>query len=95
MRVLKPGGLVGIFDGDYASLTFGHPDPTQAKVNDEAIIDAVVTNPRVMRDMPRLLRAAGLTLVRSFSYVLAEIGSATSGSPPSRHFDGSFQPRER
>jgi hypothetical protein len=55
---------------------FGHPDPTQAKVNDEAIIAAVVTNPRVMRDMPRLLRAAGLTLVRSLSYVLAEIGSA-------------------
>jgi SAM-dependent methyltransferase len=76
VRVLKPGGVIGIFDGDYASLTFGHPNPSKAKANDEAIINAVVTNPRVMRDMPRLLRAAGLTLVTSFSYVLAEIGSA-------------------
>jgi ubiquinone/menaquinone biosynthesis C-methylase UbiE len=76
VRVLKPGGLIGIFDGDYASLTFGHPDPTQAKAKDEAIINAIVSNPRVMRDMPRPLRAAGLTLVTSFSYVLAEIGTA-------------------
>jgi SAM-dependent methyltransferase len=76
VRVLRPGGVVGIFDGDYASLSFGHPDPANAKANDEAIIDATVTNPRVMRDMPRLLRAAGLTLVASFSYVLAEIGRA-------------------
>ena len=76
MRVLRPGGVLGIFDGDYASLTFGHADPAEAKANDEAIIDAIVTNPRVMRDMPRLLRAAGLTLVASFSYVLAEIGRA-------------------
>jgi SAM-dependent methyltransferase len=75
-RVLKPGGVIAVFDGDYASLTFGHPDPTRAKSNDEAIINAIVTNPRVMRDMPRLLRAAGLTLVASFSYVLAEIGRA-------------------
>ena len=28
-RVVKPGGMVGIFDGDYASLTFSHEDPTK------------------------------------------------------------------
>ena len=95
VRVLKPGGVIGIFDGDYASLTFGHPNPTQAKANDEAIINAIVTNPRVMRDMPRLLRAAGLTLVKSFSYVLAEIGVPTSGYQRLRHFGASFQPQER
>lgn len=75
-RVVKPGGLVGVFDGDYASITFGHADPSRAKANDEAIINAVITSPRVMREMPRLLPAAGLTLVRAFSYVLAEIGTA-------------------
>jgi len=75
-RIVRPGGLVGIFDGDYASITFGHPDEAQAKAADEAIINAVITSPRVMRQMPRLLRAAGLTLVASRSYVLAEIGKA-------------------
>jgi ubiquinone/menaquinone biosynthesis C-methylase UbiE len=75
-RVLKPGGMLGIFDGDYASLTFDNEDPAAAKTYDEALINAVVTNPRVMRRMPRLLRKAGLELVTSFSYVLCEIGQA-------------------
>ncbi len=75
-RVLKAGGMVGIFDGDYASLTFDHADPVQGKSYDEALISALVTNPRVMRQMPRLLRAAGLELVTSFSYVLSEVGTA-------------------
>ncbi|TFH88569.1 methyltransferase domain-containing protein [Billgrantia azerbaijanica] len=75
-RLLKPGGRVGIFDGDYASLTFGHADPVLGQANDEALIGAVVTNARVMRQMPRLLQAAGLELVTSFAYVLAEVGKA-------------------
>jgi ubiquinone/menaquinone biosynthesis C-methylase UbiE len=75
-RVVKPGGIMGIFDGDYASLTFGHADPLKAKRNDEALIGALVTNPWVMRQLPRLLSAAGLELVTSFSYVLSEIGKA-------------------
>jgi ubiquinone/menaquinone biosynthesis C-methylase UbiE len=75
-RVLKAGGMVGIFDGDYASLTFEHADPVKGKAYDEALISAVVTNPRVMRQMPRLLRAAGLELVTSFAYVLSEVGTA-------------------
>ncbi len=75
-RVVRPGGMVGIFDGDYASLTFGHADPSKGKVYDDALINAVVTSPRVMRQMPRLLRAAGLELVASFPYVLTEIGKA-------------------
>lgn len=75
-RVLKAGGLVGIFDGDYASLTFNHADPVKGKSYDEALISALVTNPCVMRQMPRLLRAVGLELVTSFSYVLSEVGTA-------------------
>lgn len=75
-RVVRPGGMVGIFDGDYASLTFGHADPAKGRAYDEALIDAVVTSPRVMRQMPRLLRTAGLELVASFPYVVTEIGKA-------------------
>jgi len=75
-RIAKPGSMIGVFDGDYASLTFGHPDPDQAKRDDEALIAAVVTNPRVMRQMPVLAREAELELIGSFPHVLAEVGKA-------------------
>lgn len=75
-RVLAAGGLLGVFDGDYASLTFGHADPVVAKRYDDAVVSAVVTNPRVMRQMPRLLRQTGFELVASFSHVLSEAGTA-------------------
>lgn len=75
-RVVKPGGLVAVFDGDYASLTFGHADVAAARAAEEALMGALVTNPRVMRQMPRLLKAADLELVTSFSWVLAEAGHA-------------------
>ena len=73
-RVLKPGRLIAIFDGDYASMTFALEDPVQSKRYDEALIDALVTSPRVMRQMLRLIRRAGLEMVRTFSYVMAEVG---------------------
>ena len=76
VRVLKAGGKVGIFDGDYASLTFANDDPVVGKATDETIINAIVTNPRVMRQMPQLLREAGLQLVASFAYVVADVGRA-------------------
>jgi ubiquinone/menaquinone biosynthesis C-methylase UbiE len=75
-RVVRRGGIVGIFDGDYASLTFDHPNSAKGKLYDEALISAIVTNPRVMRQMPRLLAEAELELVVSFQHVLAEIGRA-------------------
>jgi ubiquinone/menaquinone biosynthesis C-methylase UbiE len=75
-RLVKPGGLVGVFDGDYASLTFSHEDVAKGKAYDEAVQQATVTSPRVMRQMPRLLREAGFEFMTSFSYVLAEMGKA-------------------
>jgi ubiquinone/menaquinone biosynthesis C-methylase UbiE len=85
-RVAKPGGSIGIFDGDYASLTFGHPDPEQGKRDDDALIAAIVTNPRVMRQMPVLVRDAGLELVASFPYILAEVGAADFWRPAIESF---------
>lgn len=75
-RVVRPGGTIAIFDGDYASLTFALDDPVQSKRYDEALIDAIVTSPRVMRQMPRLIRRAGLDLIAAFPYVLADVGKA-------------------
>jgi SAM-dependent methyltransferase len=83
-RIVKPGGKVGIFDGDFASLTLGTVDPGKGKALDDTIIDALVTNPRVMREMPRLLRAAGLAMVASFAHVVADIGEADFFAPSLR-----------
>jgi ubiquinone/menaquinone biosynthesis C-methylase UbiE len=73
-RVVKPGGLIAIFDGDYASMTFALDDPVESKRYDEALISAVVTSARVMRQMPRLIQQAGLEMVRTFPYIRAEVG---------------------
>ena len=74
--MVKPGGMVGIFDGDYASMTFDQENPTKGKTDDAALLKAVVANPRVMRQMPRLLNRVGLQLITVFPYVLAEVGHA-------------------
>jgi ubiquinone/menaquinone biosynthesis C-methylase UbiE len=73
-RVVKPGGLIAIFDGDYASMTFALDDPLQSKRYDEVLINALMTSPRVMRQMPRLIQQADLEMVRTFSYIMAEVG---------------------
>ena len=75
-RIVKPGGKVTIFDGDYLTLTFASADSAKAKLADEMIVNALITNPRVMREMPRLLRDLGLVLVQSFANVVADIGKA-------------------
>ena len=75
-RVAKPGAMIGIFDGDYASLTFGQEDEAKWKADDEKIIGAMVTQPRVMRQIPRLAKRVGFDLVKAFPYVLAEAGKA-------------------
>lgn len=76
VRITRSGGRVGIFDGDYASLTFATEDPEEGKRIDERIHGAMVTNPRVMRQMPQLLDQAELELVASFPYIVAEMGRA-------------------
>jgi ubiquinone/menaquinone biosynthesis C-methylase UbiE len=75
-RVVKPGGLIGIFDGDYASITFGHEDPIVNERYDRIVRNAVITNAMVMRQLPRLLKQAGLEVVAFFPHVLAEAGAA-------------------
>jgi ubiquinone/menaquinone biosynthesis C-methylase UbiE len=73
-RVVRPGGTVAIFDIDPASLTFGTEDPEYGQRMERAIGDALLANPRLMRAMPLLLRRAGLELVGSLAWVIAEVG---------------------
>ena len=76
-RVVKPEGQVVVFDGDYASWTFGYSDPAFAKTMDETLIDYIVNNPQVLRTLPRLLSQAGLYLEEATPYIFAEIGKGS------------------
>lgn len=75
-RVLRPGGTLVVFDGDYATLTFGTEDPEEGRAWDERIIRAIIANPRVMRAVPRHFRRLGLQLAGWHAYAFNEIGSA-------------------
>lgn len=79
-RVLKPRGRLAVFDGDYASLTFGGDD-SLGKADDETIINAIVTNPRVMRQLPEFLTEAGFLLDVASPHVIADIGRADFWEP--------------
>jgi hypothetical protein len=65
-----------VFDGDYASLTFATDAPDGGEATDRAVQQGIIAQPRVMRAMPRLLADAGLGLVWSRAYVVADIGRA-------------------
>ena len=91
-RVVRPRGTVAIFDGDYASLTFGYPDPAQASAVEDALRKVMVANPRVMRDMPRLLPAAGLELVDAHGVLYANIGSGLFWSNAAQAYSAVLTP---
>jgi SAM-dependent methyltransferase len=76
-RVTKPGGVVVIFDGDYASLTYAYPDHAFGNRMDVALADATFNNPRVMRDLPRLLPELGLSIAQAWGEAVVEIGTAS------------------
>jgi SAM-dependent methyltransferase len=70
-RVLRPGGCVALFDGDYVTgtLATGPGDPLDACA--EAFREHFVHDPWLVRRLPALVRAAGLQpqCVRSHAYV--------------------------
>jgi hypothetical protein len=76
-RVVRPRGTIAVFDGDYASLTFAYPDHSLAITIEEKLRQIIVANPRVMRDMPRLLRDTGLELIEAEGALYANIGSGS------------------
>jgi ubiquinone/menaquinone biosynthesis C-methylase UbiE len=68
LRVLRPGGWLAIFDGDYAttSVAIGNFDPLQCCA--DAAIDGLVHDRWLMRRLSAMLRAAGFEAARSRSY---------------------------
>jgi len=75
-RVIRPGGSVAIFDGDYGSLTFGSSDAELGQAMECAIQSMIMSSSRVMRELPRLLPKAGLRLTATQAHVYAEAGSS-------------------
>jgi ubiquinone/menaquinone biosynthesis C-methylase UbiE len=74
-RVTRSGGSVAVFDGDYASLTFGSADPRIGEAMERALQATIMSSPRVMRELPRMLREVRLRLAATQSHVYAEAGS--------------------
>lgn len=71
-RVLRPGGWVAIFDGDYATTTVaaGDADPLQACA--DAAIAGLVHDRWLVRRLPMLVRSAGFEVVRVRSHGYVE-----------------------
>jgi ubiquinone/menaquinone biosynthesis C-methylase UbiE len=72
-RVLRPAGALGVFDGDYATVTvaLGEHDPLQRCV--DAMVAGSVTDRWVVRRLPALVRASGFVDVSFRSHGYAEI----------------------
>ena len=71
VRVLRPGGCLAIFDGDYATgtLATGAGDPLDACA--EAFRAHFIHDPWLVRRLPKLVQAAGMQLerIRSYGYL--------------------------
>lgn len=77
-RVLRPGGLLAVFDGDYSSLTYGFPDdPELGRRMDRALAETTFHNPLVMRDLIQLLPACGFVIEDTLADIVSEIGEAS------------------
>ena len=66
-----------ILDGDYASLTYAFPDHNFGRQMDAALATASFNNPRIMRDLPRLLPQVGLKLANAWGDAVVEIGESS------------------
>ena len=75
-RVIRPSGSVAVFDGDYSSLTFACDDAPLGEAMERAVQSIIMSSPRVMRELPRLLPKAGLRLMATQAHVYAEAGSS-------------------
>ena len=71
-RVVRPNGIVAVFDGDYASLSYGSGNATMNAKMVNGILAAIVANPNVMRQIPTFLKDIGLKVMGFLPDVHAE-----------------------
>jgi SAM-dependent methyltransferase len=74
IRLARPGGQIILHDGDYASMTFNTNTPELDLKMPELILQAVVANRYVMREIPRLLRQCDVKITHALADVVLEIG---------------------
>jgi ubiquinone/menaquinone biosynthesis C-methylase UbiE len=73
VRVLRRGGCLVVFEGDYATATLATTAGDSLNMCADAFREYFVNDPWIVRRLPALVRAAGLKLerVRSYGYVEA------------------------
>lgn len=71
VRVLRPGGCIAVFDGDYASATLATRAGDGLEQCADGFRERFVHDPWLVRRLPGVLRAAGLHVdsIRSHGYV--------------------------
>ena len=73
-RVLRPGGRLAVFDGDYATMTMAldAQDPLQSCA--EAVLEMLVHDPWLMRRLGPLLTEAGFADLRVAGHAYTSVG---------------------
>ena len=72
--MVRPGGSVADLRRRLRSLTFGSSDARLGQAMERAVQSMIMSSPRVMRELPRLLPKAGLRLIATQAHVYAEAG---------------------
>src|SRR5215475_2407127 len=75
IRLARPGGRIILHDGDYASEIFNTNTPELDRKMPDLILQAVVANRYVMREIPHLLRHSDVKITHAIGDVLLEIGT--------------------
>lgn len=76
IRIARKGAQIVIFDGDYASLTCHSGSPQKDAEVVKIVMQAIIANPHIMRDLPRMLLDMGLSLEQAQGDVLLEAGAS-------------------
>jgi ubiquinone/menaquinone biosynthesis C-methylase UbiE len=76
-RVLKSGGFIAVFDGDYATMTVATGDFDPLEVCIDAFRDGFIHDKWLIRRLPRLIQSKGFEImpIKSYSYIEAPKGS--------------------
>ena len=75
IRLARPAGQVILHDGDYASLTFSTNTPELDIKMPDLILQVVVANRYVMREIPHLLHQLDVKITHAIGDVVLEIGN--------------------
>jgi ubiquinone/menaquinone biosynthesis C-methylase UbiE len=76
-RVLRPEGVLGVFDGDYATMTVALTDHDPLQACADFMLANSVTDRRVMRRLPSLIRQCGFDLIGARSHGYVETGEGS------------------